>query len=1132
MATDLKFNIKLSEPSEISFVLPKFSDGKPTPYYDEVSGYKLIYTKHYGVYVVMNPSTEADGIAERKTVKGYSMEKTLDAKRFFLEEGTYNFWNPAVPEDTILGRALEAAPGWGAGYISPSLTGLYRTFDSYDDYLLSFLYNAVPEKYRCVFVFDPYAKTVSAYDADEERPTLPIYLDFDNLVQSLGAEEKTEELVTALRPYGADELDIRAVNPIGTGWLYDLSYFIANGDIPAALAVKWEGWQRSVLNHRAQFQSLTALRSSASARKLMEEAALTELKGELDDLVNQQSVTIQALAAESTQAGKDSQQEKLDEINAAIRDKKEEISSCEGRIKAVEEEMNGEGPNSYGSQIKAIVEKLAVERYFTAEEYQTLSKYFIEQDMTEETFVASELNAGVSGVTYSLTDGTVKAEGSAITELELDSASGKRMYTLAGGRLTVNAGLTITGDIVRGTLEVGADGAYVMSAYAGTIAAGDKKAESGMVTMTGTLSGLTGDIHSVTEDGITSLKGTTIQFSTGAMTLYLTANVSEYQRYSVQMELYDYAAGVLSERATPTYEFTVDAANFLFAREFKPFRDKLELGKGVHLRVGGDMVITPLLIELSINFERQDDFSLIFSNRFKRHDSVNTLKDMIEKGYSSGRSFDAGKHLYNQAAGQAAKASKFMESSLDAARNAIVAAKNESVVINGSGIHVGGDGRHKLRIIDRMIAMTDDDWQSAKLAVGLFSTPDVGTYWGVNGEVIGGKLLVGNNLIVENKSDTGIMQFKVDASGAWLNNSTFVLQKDGGGKLVLSPQYGMAAGPGTLYTTEGTTVRPSFIDENGNIIKDKDGLPKNANFYLDPRDGSAYFRGTVHATDGVFNGTVYATDGKFTGEIEATKGTFSGTIKAATLDGKLVGGTNGGVLEGIGLNVGDGKFVVDRSGNLTLAGNINLSGGNITWGNNIPNKKRYAASTSGPWHDTMQSGDIYCCDWNYAAGTWGNPYKFVGKDGTDGADGKDALGTWENVKKALSSAAAIKESIITIDGVGSPNIYGGKIYGTEIYSGDGQDSFVRMTKSGLEVFVDDISKPKFTLGLGESADKSPFMVLGSGDGAGSNRFWIGKGERYAMMQYRYSNRTTGFMFNDDGTITVSGELKGVTAEFG
>ena len=42
---NLKMNIKFSEPSEISFDIPSIIDGRPNPLYDDVTGYKQIYTK-------------------------------------------------------------------------------------------------------------------------------------------------------------------------------------------------------------------------------------------------------------------------------------------------------------------------------------------------------------------------------------------------------------------------------------------------------------------------------------------------------------------------------------------------------------------------------------------------------------------------------------------------------------------------------------------------------------------------------------------------------------------------------------------------------------------------------------------------------------------------------------------------------------------------------------------------------------------------------------------------------------------------------------------------------------------------------------------------------------------------------
>ena len=919
---NLKITVKYSEPSEITFDIAAYNDGVPTPFYDNVVGYKVIYTEHYGIYLLMNPETDGDGVEEVKHVKGYSIEKELESKSFFLNEGTFNFWNPAAPTDTIMGRILEIATGWSMGHVSPDLLGRYRTFDQYDENLMSFVYSTAPDKYRCVFVFDPYKRTISAYDADEAQDTLGIYLDYENLVTSLSVEEKSDELVTALRAYGTDGLSVLPVNPIGTDWQYNLDYFIENGDIPEELARKWVSWQAAIIANQEQYRGLVALKASALAKTTAQNAALKDLQADLDDLTGQQSQTIQALAMEITDAGKESQQILLDDINRKIKAKKREIAAKKAEISQIQEQMGTSSPNSYQTKINEINAKLFINNYFSPDELEILRHYFIESDLTESSFVATDINTNISGRSYSLPSREVSASGGEFTAIDMTDGYRTKIYTLTGGSLDIKG--TLKCDIIRGTLEVSNDDSFVLSVYGGSISTGSEVSSSGSLTLTGKMSNFSSDIkavddgeYAVLENGekvwmpLIVQKGAILSFLTGDISLYLTADVSDYQKLSVQMELFDYGKEVLEDLATPTYEFSVDTGNFIFAQDFEQFKDELELGSGIHLRISDRRVITPILIEIALDFENWDKLSLTFSNRFKLHDSVNTLKDMLETTYSASRSLDASKYIYGKTVEQATAASQFMSSSLDAAVNAIVGAKDETVRIDGSGIHVGSeDGKYQLRVIGSMIAMTDDNWAHAKLAIGRFASKETGEYWGVNAEVIGGKLIVGNNLVIENVNDMGVMQFKVDAGGAWLNNATMCVQCDDGGKILIDPRYGIMAGTGELYTVEGTTVKPSFIGANGKVITDDYGIPQNANFYLDARTGKAYFRG-----DGVFNGTIHAIDGD-----------FSGTIKASMLDGTLVGSPTGGAIEGVSLNIGSGAFTVDK------AGNVHIEKGTISWG--------------------------------------------------------------------------------------------------------------------------------------------------------------------------------------------------------
>lgn len=60
---------------------------------------------------------------------------------------------------------------------------------------------------------------------------------------------------------------------------------------------------------------------------------------------------------------------------------------------------------------------------------------------------------------------------------------------------------------------------------------------------------------------------------------------------------------------------------------------------------------------------------------------------------------------------------------LDASVNRIVGASNQSVNISGAGIEVGSD-KYQLRIVDNMIAMTDDKWRRQNLLSAICNAGD------------------------------------------------------------------------------------------------------------------------------------------------------------------------------------------------------------------------------------------------------------------------------------------------------------------------------------------------------------------------------------------------------------------------
>lgn len=989
---DLEFEINYSDVSTITFTTPHKVNGMLNPLYAALTSFKVVYTEEFGIYVLASPKKSGDGIEESKTIMGYSLEQMFKKKDLFLEEGTYNFWNPANSQDTILGRIIELDPSWSVGYVAPRLIGCYRTFDQYDSNALDFCYGDAMEKYSCAFVFDVYQRRINVYDATEEAATLPIYLSYKNLVESVGVEELTDEIATKVHLSGSDGLTIRDVNPMGTDYIVNLDYFLYNGDLDIkvgnssiTLAQKVEEWQAAIAANQTYYTGLASARASLTAQKLTAQVDLTTMQGDLDALTAQQSIIIQTMAMETTDEGKKKQQAQLDSVNAKIAAKNTEIQSQEAKISSIDSDIN-----RYMNALAAINKQLSFEGYFTEAERKVLAPFMIDASVNDETFVVTDIDTSSSGA-VSTVSGSVSVSGSDITKVELTSF-GKTMYAIAGGNISV-PGATLTAEIMRGTLEVSGSN-YVMTAYLGTTDYNGHNFGTGLITISGTMSRFSSDVTPRTEDEITEHKGTRFTFQTTNASSYFTVSANDYQKYSVAMDLYSFGEEVLDDYAWPIYEFNIDSANFLYHDKFEPFKNKLELGKAVHLELGSEGLISAKIIGFKLSFEDISKFELIFSNRYQKKNGRYNLKDLTNSITQSKRTINANKYTYNRAADKVTEVSEIMKQQLVAAVNNIVNKEDQTVLINSSGINIGGKSNYQMRLVDNMIAMTDDGWKTAKLAIGLFATKDVGTQWGVNAEMLAGNILIGNKLVLQNPNDDGYMMFQIDETGAWLYNAQFVLQ-DGktGGLIIIDPKYGIVAGTKLLFNTNGTTVTPEFMDSAGDITFDSEGMPKNANFFLDIDTGDAYFRGRLRATSGLIggytiedsylhagsgtnyvglnggtgvysdyaiwagysnptsslcsfyvkkDGTLYAKKGKFSGELEAATGTFKGNITGAS-------GTFSGVIQASDYLDRTGKSMINSKGQFTSDyldvrglnvnnrfivdenGNVTIAGGSISW---------------------------------------------------------------------------------------------------------------------------------------------------------------------------------------------------------
>lgn len=189
-----ELSLRFNEMSEFHITIPYLIDGEVFPYYDRVLSKKLILIDDIGYFLITEVNETDDGIVKQKTVTAYSLETELAFKKLNLFDGTYKFYDPLNVENTLMGKILSTS-NWKIGQIDADLWNLYRTFEIPDSTVYEFLMNDVENSYECVFLFDSFTRTVSAYTLQNLIKNTDIILSYNNLIQNIDISENQTKLL-------------------------------------------------------------------------------------------------------------------------------------------------------------------------------------------------------------------------------------------------------------------------------------------------------------------------------------------------------------------------------------------------------------------------------------------------------------------------------------------------------------------------------------------------------------------------------------------------------------------------------------------------------------------------------------------------------------------------------------------------------------------------------------------------------------------------------------------------------------------------------------------------------------------------------------------------------------------------
>ena len=589
-----------NEVSTLTFDLPGIVDGVKTPNYDKVTGMRIIDLKHYGRFILIDPSVRDDGVELIKSCTAYSLEYEFTFKKLPLTEGTYNLWNPIAPKGTILGLITELMPSWKVGSVDSTLIDKYRTFDdSSDQNIYNFMKSDLQESYGCIFYFDTYKRLIHVRDVMNDAPISPVYFSVENLVKDVKVSEDTESIVTNLGVYGADGVDIRSVNPMGTSSLVNLRYFMTLDNFSQSVINKYNLWEETFESYQQQYYNLTIEEALKTAQFVTEQAAMTTLQGELTSLENIQAVTIQAIAQ-----GLKSQSD-LNSVNAKISAKKSEITQKQSEIDAISAEVS-----SLNEQMVAINNKTALSAFFTEDEYKIINRYLKEDSVSEDSFVIPKV------ATYDTSGESVKVSGAIFNisrseVIKVKNDFGKDIYSASGGVLECSTnGFVLRANLIRASLDFDSDNNILFTARVNDGTLNDAEFPNACVSISGTAISVSSNVKAEFEVNGAISAGSTLQFKINTANLYFTRSTTEYEQRTVEWDLFEYGKELLKKNAYPCYSFSLDIANFLALSEFSYFKNKLELGGKIYWKQRDGRILKPYLLNVKIPFEDLSNFEV------------------------------------------------------------------------------------------------------------------------------------------------------------------------------------------------------------------------------------------------------------------------------------------------------------------------------------------------------------------------------------------------------------------------------------------------------------------------------------------------------------------------------------------
>jgi hypothetical protein len=394
-AFNRKSRIKLGQINEIDFVVPYMKvdkDGNPIkhPIINKLKSMyhiRATFGDQIEWYIVSNlqKATSDDG-KSFLTVQLKSLGYQLKNKKIKTWAGVYlngEFVKDSLNAQQVLNDLLSDS-AWSISYIDSEFLTKYRSFDFSGTTLLDAIFN-VAETFGAIIQWDTVNKSFSLVKQENVGINKGFRVSERKYMKSINKEEKSDEIVTRLRVYGKDGLSINRINPLGTDYIEDLSYFMqgfqrdSNKNVLSSSVYMSDSlcnalldYQNVILSNKGSFDSLLSQKETYEGQFIQKDFELVALETELKTVLN--AIDLK----QSTGSDASVELARKTELDGLIATKKSEIATVITQIQGVD------------TQIANLKTTLSVENNLTAAQIIELDDYIIEEEWEDQNYTNDE----------------------------------------------------------------------------------------------------------------------------------------------------------------------------------------------------------------------------------------------------------------------------------------------------------------------------------------------------------------------------------------------------------------------------------------------------------------------------------------------------------------------------------------------------------------------------------------------------------------------------------------------------------------------------------------------------------------------------------------------------------------------